>query len=42
VAHRFEELAYADDATYMEAGRVVCSGPAADVAAHLRTLGATL
>lgn len=42
VTHRFEELEYADSATYMEAGRAVFSGPPARVRDYLRQLGATL
>lgn len=36
VTHRLEELEYADGAAYMENGRVVLSGSAADVKKHIQ------
>eukprot|EP00197_Chlamydomonas_leiostraca_P002075 CAMPEP_0202858368 /NCGR_PEP_ID=MMETSP1391-20130828/935_1 /ASSEMBLY_ACC=CAM_ASM_000867 /TAXON_ID=1034604 /ORGANISM="Chlamydomonas leiostraca, Strain SAG 11-49" /LENGTH=280 /DNA_ID=CAMNT_0049537283 /DNA_START=193 /DNA_END=1035 /DNA_ORIENTATION=+ len=42
VTHRFEELAYADSASYMEDGRVVFSGKPDEIRGYLRKLGATL
>ncbi|KAF6254440.1 P-loop containing nucleoside triphosphate hydrolase protein [Scenedesmus sp. NREL 46B-D3] len=40
VTHRFEELAYADAASYMEDGRVVFTGSPHQMKARLRALGA--
>ncbi|WIA33020.1 hypothetical protein OEZ86_006177 [Tetradesmus obliquus] len=40
VTHRFEELAYADAASYMEDGRVVFTGSPDQMKARLRAMGA--
>lgn len=40
LACRFEELVYADSATYMQDGRVAYSGSPEDVKAFMRKLGA--
>jgi energy-coupling factor transporter ATP-binding protein EcfA2 len=40
VTHRLEELQWADTASYMDEGRIQFSGPAKDVAAYMRRLGA--
>eukprot|EP00877_Chromochloris_zofingiensis_P014828 jgi/Chrzof1/959/Cz01g34350.t1 len=42
VTHRFEELRYADSASYMEDGRVVFTGSPDEVRQRLRTMGATV
>lgn len=42
VTHRFEELEYADAATYMDGGKVVFSGSPAAMKQHLTRLGATV
>lgn len=39
---RFEELAFADAATYMEEGRVVFTGSAEQMRTRLRRMGATV
>jgi hypothetical protein len=39
---RFEELQYADGASYMDAGRVVISGSVDQLRAHLRAAGAVV
>ncbi|KAK9832702.1 hypothetical protein WJX81_001789 [Elliptochloris bilobata] len=40
VTHRLEELAYADAASFMDGGRVQVTGSPAEVAEHMRRLGA--
>lgn len=42
VTHRFEELEYADAASYMENGRVVFTGSPAQMVARLRSMGASV
>eukprot|EP00878_Enallax_costatus_P029133 GHUV01031563.1.p1 GENE.GHUV01031563.1~~GHUV01031563.1.p1 ORF type:complete len:122 (+),score=18.55 GHUV01031563.1:266-631(+) len=42
VTHRFEELAYADAASYMEDGRVVFTGSPEQMKARLRAMGASV
>lgn len=39
---RFEELAYADAASYMEDGKVVFTGSPAQMTARLRAMGASV
>lgn len=39
---RFEELEYADAASYMENGRVVFTGSPAQMVARLRSMGASV
>lgn len=40
VTHRFEELQYADEASYMQDGKVVFTGKPEDLKAYIRKLGA--
>jgi ABC-type glutathione transport system ATPase component len=40
VTHRFEELEYADSASYMQDGRIVCTGRPERMRSFLRNLGA--
>lgn len=42
VTHRFEELEYADAATYMDDGKLVFTGPPARMKEYLSQLGATV
>ena len=40
VTHRFEELEFADTASYMQDGRVVFTGTPAEMHAYLKRIGA--
>lgn len=42
VTHRFEELQFADEATYVEGGRVVFSGSPDEMRKYLERLGAAV
>lgn len=42
VTHRFEELEYADSASYMEDGQLVFTGTPAELKVYLKKLGATV
>jgi energy-coupling factor transporter ATP-binding protein EcfA2 len=41
-SHRFEELEYADAASYMEDGKVVFTGSPAQMVARLKSMGASV
>ncbi len=42
VTHRFEELQYADAASYMEGGKIVFTGSPEQLRQRLKSMGATV